>query len=117
MRAISGYSAAGCGRVLGLCRGYADPAAERPGHRAVHPSAAAKLRDRQPLLERDVPGAELAALADGAFGPDAAAVAFDDPLEAGQADASTRKSVTACSSVPVWIRSAYQRPVSSRRSA
>ena len=26
-------------------------------------------------------------MVDGAFGPDAAAVAFDDPLDAGQADA------------------------------
>src|SRR5580692_12400800 len=35
-------------------------------------------------VKREVEGG---ALVDGAFGPDAAAVAFDDPLDAGQADA------------------------------
>src|ERR1700734_2551185 len=42
------------------------------------------LDPRRCRAEGEVEGG---ALADGAFGPDAAAVAFDDPLHAGQADA------------------------------
>src|ERR1700722_5343222 len=44
------------------------------------------LDPRRCRAEGEVEGG---ALADGAFGPDAAAVTFDDPLDAGQADAGT----------------------------
>jgi hypothetical protein len=37
--------------------------------------------------------------ADSAFGPDAPAVAFDDPLHAGQADAGAGNSMAATSSL------------------